>query len=100
MTGGRRFNLDPSRFSTVAMTDDHRREVRRTTAQAANHTRSLVMVTLDDIAPTPEPFNSRTQYDDASIGHWASHGCIRMHIPDSMDLFERVQIGTRVIVVW
>jgi ParB family chromosome partitioning protein len=68
MTGGRRFNLDPSRFSTVAMTDDHRREVRRTTAQAANHTRSLVMVALDDIAPTPEPFNSRTQYDDASIG--------------------------------
>jgi lipoprotein-anchoring transpeptidase ErfK/SrfK len=39
-------------------------------------------------------------YDDASIGHWASHGCIRMHIPDSVDLFERVQIGTRVIVVW
>jgi ParB/RepB/Spo0J family partition protein len=68
MTAGRRFNLDPSRFSTVAMTDDHRREVRRTAAQAANHTTSLVMVALDHIAPTPEPFNSRVHYDDVSIG--------------------------------
>jgi lipoprotein-anchoring transpeptidase ErfK/SrfK len=37
---------------------------------------------------------------DASIGHWASHGCIRMHIPDSEDLFGRVDIGTPVIIVW
>jgi len=36
--------------------------------------------------------------DDASIGHAASHGCIRMHIPDSEDLFNRVPIGTRVII--
>jgi lipoprotein-anchoring transpeptidase ErfK/SrfK len=37
---------------------------------------------------------------DSSIGHWASHGCIRMHIPDSEDLFGRVEIGTPVIIVW
>jgi L,D-transpeptidase ErfK/SrfK len=38
--------------------------------------------------------------DDASIGHYASHGCIRMHIPDSEDLFGRVQVGTTVIIAW
>jgi lipoprotein-anchoring transpeptidase ErfK/SrfK len=36
--------------------------------------------------------------DDASIGTYASHGCIRMHIPDSEDLFARVEVGTRVII--
>jgi lipoprotein-anchoring transpeptidase ErfK/SrfK len=36
--------------------------------------------------------------DDASIGAYASHGCIRMHIPDSEDLFERVAVGTPVII--
>jgi hypothetical protein len=36
--------------------------------------------------------------DDASIGHAASHGCIRMHIPDSEDLFGRVDVGTRVFI--
>jgi hypothetical protein len=36
--------------------------------------------------------------NDASIGHAASHGCIRMHIPDSEDLFGRVDVGTRVII--
>ena len=38
--------------------------------------------------------------DDASIGHWASHGCIRMHIPDAEDLFDRVEVGTPVIIAW
>jgi lipoprotein-anchoring transpeptidase ErfK/SrfK len=37
---------------------------------------------------------------DESIGHYASHGCIRMHIPDSEDLFGRVEVGTRVIIAW
>jgi lipoprotein-anchoring transpeptidase ErfK/SrfK len=37
--------------------------------------------------------------DDASVGTYASHGCIRMHIPDSEDLFARVDVGTRVIIV-
>ena len=36
--------------------------------------------------------------DDASVGTYASHGCIRMHISDSEDLFGRVSIGTRVII--
>ena len=38
--------------------------------------------------------------DDASIGHAASHGCIRMHIPDSEDLFNRVEVGTTVIIAY
>jgi len=36
--------------------------------------------------------------DDASIGYSASHGCIRMHIPDAEWLFEHVHIGTQVII--
>jgi lipoprotein-anchoring transpeptidase ErfK/SrfK len=36
--------------------------------------------------------------DDASIGYSASHGCIRMHIPDAEWLFQRVHIGTQVII--
>jgi lipoprotein-anchoring transpeptidase ErfK/SrfK len=38
--------------------------------------------------------------DDASIGHWASHGCIRMHIPDAEQLFDLVDVGTPVIIAW
>jgi hypothetical protein len=37
--------------------------------------------------------------DDASIGYSASHGCIRMHIPDAEWLFKRVHIGTTVFIV-
>jgi len=36
--------------------------------------------------------------DDASIGYSASHGCIRMHIPDAEWLFEHVQVGTPVVI--
>jgi lipoprotein-anchoring transpeptidase ErfK/SrfK len=35
----------------------------------------------------------------ASIGYSASHGCIRMNVPEAEWLFERVRIGTPVIVV-
>ncbi len=38
-------------------------------------------------------------YEDWSIGLWASHGCIRMHIPDVEELFEMVAIGTPVDIV-
>ena len=37
-------------------------------------------------------------YAGSSIGTHASHGCVRMHIPDSEDLFGRVDIGTPVII--
>jgi lipoprotein-anchoring transpeptidase ErfK/SrfK len=37
---------------------------------------------------------------DYSIGHHASHGCIRMHIPDSEQLYGLVDVGTPVIIVW
>src|SRR5919108_4764809 len=37
--------------------------------------------------------------DDSSIGYSASHGCIRMHIPDAEWLFEHVDIGTPVYIV-
>jgi lipoprotein-anchoring transpeptidase ErfK/SrfK len=36
--------------------------------------------------------------DDASIGYSASHGCIRMHIPDAEWLFQHVHIGTPVVI--
>jgi lipoprotein-anchoring transpeptidase ErfK/SrfK len=37
--------------------------------------------------------------DDASIGTAASHGCIRMHVPDVEDLYDRVRIGDPVFVI-
>jgi len=36
--------------------------------------------------------------DDASIGYSASHGCIRMHIPDAEWLFQHVRVGAPVII--
>ena len=35
--------------------------------------------------------------DDPSIGHHASHGCLRMHVADVIDLYNRVSIGTPVL---
>jgi lipoprotein-anchoring transpeptidase ErfK/SrfK len=37
--------------------------------------------------------------DAASIGYSASHGCIRMRIPDAEYLFTQVHIGTPVVIV-
>jgi lipoprotein-anchoring transpeptidase ErfK/SrfK len=37
--------------------------------------------------------------DAASIGYSASHGCIRMRIPDAEWLFAHVRIGTPVFIV-
>ena len=37
--------------------------------------------------------------DAASIGYSASHGCIRMHIPDAEWLFRHVEIGTPVFII-
>jgi lipoprotein-anchoring transpeptidase ErfK/SrfK len=34
-----------------------------------------------------------------SIGYSASHGCVRMRIPDAERLFERVRVGTPVFIV-
>jgi lipoprotein-anchoring transpeptidase ErfK/SrfK len=36
--------------------------------------------------------------NDASIGYSASHGCIRMHIPDAEWLFQHVAVGTPVLI--
>jgi lipoprotein-anchoring transpeptidase ErfK/SrfK len=36
--------------------------------------------------------------EDSSIGHWASHGCIRMHETDAIALYPLVPVGTPVIV--
>jgi lipoprotein-anchoring transpeptidase ErfK/SrfK len=38
-------------------------------------------------------------WDDSSIGTAASHGCIRMHVEDSEDLYPLVPIGTPVFVL-
>ena len=37
--------------------------------------------------------------NEGSIGHFVSHGCIRMHNADIEDLYSRVMIGTRVVVM-
>ncbi len=37
-------------------------------------------------------------YQDYSIGTAASHGCIRMHASDVIDLYDRVAIGTPVLI--
>jgi lipoprotein-anchoring transpeptidase ErfK/SrfK len=37
--------------------------------------------------------------DSSSIGYSASHGCIRMLVPEAEWLFDRVEIGTRVFIV-
>jgi lipoprotein-anchoring transpeptidase ErfK/SrfK len=37
--------------------------------------------------------------DAASIGYSASHGCVRMRIPEAEWLFERVEMGTPVFIV-
>jgi len=36
--------------------------------------------------------------EDWSIGTRASHGCIRMHVPDVIDLFKHVPVGTPVLI--
>jgi lipoprotein-anchoring transpeptidase ErfK/SrfK len=36
--------------------------------------------------------------EDWSIGTRASHGCIRMHVSDVIDLFKRVPVGTPVLI--
>jgi lipoprotein-anchoring transpeptidase ErfK/SrfK len=36
--------------------------------------------------------------EDWSIGSRASHGCIRMHVPDVIDLYNRVPVGTPVLI--
>src|SRR5829696_1900265 len=36
--------------------------------------------------------------DDASIGSAASHGCIRMHIPDVVELYDDVPVGAPVYI--
>ena len=47
---------------------------------------------LADISETGAPPNA------ASLGYSASHGCIRMAIPSAEWLFERVRIGTPVVI--
>ena len=37
--------------------------------------------------------------EDWSIGTRASHGCIRMHVSDVIDLYNRVPVGTAVLIV-
>lgn len=36
--------------------------------------------------------------NEGSVGHFVSHGCIRMHNSDIMDLYGRTSLGTRVVV--
>ena len=43
-------------------------------------------------------FRIHGTFDPKSIGTNASSGCIRMANADVMDLYERVKVGTRVVV--
>jgi L,D-transpeptidase ErfK/SrfK len=65
----------------------------------------------ESIGPGPgNPLGTRAMYlnapgirihgtwDDSSIGTAASHGCIRMHVQDSEELYPLVPIGTPVLV--
>ena len=36
--------------------------------------------------------------DIASLGSAASHGCVRMSIPDVIDLYDRVDVGTPIYI--
>ena len=36
--------------------------------------------------------------DDGSIGSAASHGCVRMHVPDVIDLYKQVDVGNPVYI--
>jgi lipoprotein-anchoring transpeptidase ErfK/SrfK len=36
--------------------------------------------------------------EDWSIGTRASHGCIRMHVPDVIALYNRTPLGTPVLI--
>jgi lipoprotein-anchoring transpeptidase ErfK/SrfK len=36
--------------------------------------------------------------DPSSIGHYASHGCIRLFIPDVEELYDLVPVGTHVLI--
>jgi L,D-transpeptidase catalytic domain/Putative peptidoglycan binding domain len=38
-------------------------------------------------------------YDSASVGTYASHGCIRMQIADSEELYSIVPVGTTVLII-
>lgn len=37
--------------------------------------------------------------DDGSIGSSASHGCLRMHVGDVIDLYPRVPVGSKILIV-
>jgi lipoprotein-anchoring transpeptidase ErfK/SrfK len=37
--------------------------------------------------------------EPTSIGYSASHGCIRMHVPDAEWLFDHVTVGTPVVIL-
>jgi lipoprotein-anchoring transpeptidase ErfK/SrfK len=37
--------------------------------------------------------------DDSSIGSSASHGCVRMHVSDVIDLYDRVPVGAAIHII-
>lgn len=45
------------------------------------------------------PFGIHGTSDESSIGQHASPGCIRMRVQDVIELYERVRIGTPVLIV-
>lgn len=37
--------------------------------------------------------------DEIELGRPSSHGCVRMHSADIIDLFDRVAVGTKVLII-
>ncbi len=64
-----------------------------------------------DIPPGPEnPLQARWMgifdgagihgtYETSSLGHAFSHGCVRMSIPDVIDLYDRVEVGDPIYIL-
>lgn len=45
-------------------------------------------------------FGIHGTYNTPSIGKFCSHGCVRMHIKDSEELFSYIEVGTPVIITY
>ena len=45
-----------------------------------------------------QPFRSFCPAAESSIGTAASHGCIRMRVADVIDRYDRVPVGTAVLI--
>jgi len=60
--------------------------------------RAMYLYTMSG-SDTGVRFHGVPHSEDSSIGHAASHGCMRMHEKDAENLFKRLSVGTRVYLI-